>query len=154
MCQEVLGGVIGEAYEGGDELLVQHGGPQETRHLLLFSGIARERKGMAQTGKDKAGDAAFKWGIEGETSHLKGEDDIAMMDFDVVWSRDRVDVLRIKGEGVERSEELAGRAIGGGARCWPRNEKKQAGGEELHRKSVVIFSIKEQGCGEWSFLAA
>jgi len=93
LCQEVLGGVIGEAHEGGDELLVQHGGPQETRHLLLFCGIARERKGMTQTGEDKAGDAAFKWGVEGEASHLKGEDGIAMMDFDVVWSGDRIDVL-------------------------------------------------------------
>ena len=93
LLQKVLSGVIGEAHEGGDELLVQHGGPQETRHLLLFRGIARERKGVAQTGKDKAGDAAFKWGVEGEASRLKGEDDIAMMNFDVVRSRDGVDVL-------------------------------------------------------------
>jgi len=34
-------------------MLVQGGGPQETRHLLLFRGIARKRKGVAQTGEDK-----------------------------------------------------------------------------------------------------
>jgi len=117
LSQEVLGGVIGEAHEGGDELLVQHGSPQEPRHLLLFRGIARKRKGVTQTGEDKAGDAAFKWGVEGEASHLKGEDGIAMMNFNVVWGRNGVDVLCVKGEGVERSEKVAGREIGGVASC-------------------------------------
>ena len=93
MRQEVLGGVIGEAHVGGDELLVQDGGPQETRHLLLFRGIAREGKSVTQTGEDKAGNAAFKWSVEGEATLLKSEDGIAMTDFDVVLSRDRVDAL-------------------------------------------------------------
>ena len=93
LLQKVLSGVISEAHVGGEELLVENGGAEETRHLLLFRGIARKRKGVAQAGKDKAGDAAFKWGVESEASRLKGEDDIAMMDFDMVWRRDRVDVL-------------------------------------------------------------
>ena len=93
LCQEVLGGVIGEAHVGGNELLVQDGGPQETRHLLLFRGVAREGKSVAQTGEDKAGDAAFKGSVEGEATLLKREDGIAMTDFDVVLSRDRVDAL-------------------------------------------------------------
>jgi len=77
-----------------------------------------------------------------------------MTDFDVVLSRDRVDGLRIEGESVKRSKEVAGRAIGGGASCWPRSEKKQAGGEGLHAKSVVIFGMEEQGCCGWRVLAA
>ena len=74
-------------------MLVQDGRPQETCHLLLFRGIAREGKRVTQTGEDKAGNTAFKWSVEGEASLLKSEDGIAMTDFDVVWSRDREDVL-------------------------------------------------------------
>ncbi len=48
---------------------------------------------MAQTGENKAGNAALKWSVEGEASLLKSEDGIAMMDFDVVRGRDREDVL-------------------------------------------------------------
>src|SRR5208283_1583867 len=91
--QEVLGGVISEAHEGGNKLLVQEGRAQETRHLLFFRGIARKGKSVTQTGEDKAGNAAFKWSVKGEASLLKSEDGIAMTDFDVIWSSNRVDVL-------------------------------------------------------------
>jgi len=74
-------------------LLVQNGHPQESCHLLLFRGIAREGKRVTQTGEDEAGNAAFKWSVKGEASLLKSEDGIAMTDFDVVRSSDRVDVL-------------------------------------------------------------
>lgn len=93
LCQEVLGGVIGETHVGGNELLVQHGSPEETRQLLFFRGIARKRKSVTQAREDKAGDAALKGSIECEAPRLKSEGDIAMTDFDVVWSGDRVDVL-------------------------------------------------------------
>jgi len=48
---------------------------------------------VAQTGEDKTGDAAFKWSVESEASRLKSERGIAMTDFDVVLSGDRVDAL-------------------------------------------------------------
>jgi len=127
--QEDRGSVIGKAHVGGNELLVQNGGPQETRHLLLFRGVAREGQSVTQTGEDKAGNAAFKRSVEGEASLLKSEDHVSVTDFDVVLRRNLVDVLRIDGEGVERREDFAGRGICRAASGWPRNEKKQAGGK-------------------------
>jgi len=152
--QEILGSVIGKAHVGGDELLVQEGRPQEMRHLLLLRGVARKGQSVTQAGKDKTGNAALKRGVEGEASYLKSEDRITVTDFNVIRSGDPVDVLRIEGEGVERSEKLAWRKIGGAASGWPRNEKKQTGGKKPHKKSVVIFGMKEQGCNGWSVLGA
>lgn len=128
MREEIAGGVIGKANIGGDELLIKDRRAEEAGHLLLFRRIVRKGKNMTEARKNKSGDATFERGIEGKTAFLKGEDDIAMTDFDAILGRDGVNVLRIRGERVEGSEKFTGRRPGGGTSDWPRKEKKERGG--------------------------
>ncbi|HMD85852.1 MAG TPA: hypothetical protein VKO18_14250 [Terriglobia bacterium] len=100
---------------------------------------------MTEPRENKAGNAALERSVKGETAFLKGEDSIAMADFDAILGGYGVDILRIEGECVEGSEKLTGRKIGGGASDWPRKEKKERGGKESHQTSVVTFGMEEQG---------
>ncbi len=154
LSEEIVRGVIGKADVGGNELLVQDGCSEETRHLLFFRGIARNGKGVTQAREDNSGDTAFEWSVESEAAFLKSEDNIAMADFDAVIGRDGVDVLRIRGECIERGEKFAGREISGGASDRPRKQEKKRGGKESHQTSVVIFGMEEQGRGRGNLPAA
>ncbi len=154
LCEEIASGVIGKADISGDELLVKDGCAEETRHLLLFRRIVRNRKGVTQAGENDSGDAALEGSVESETAFLKREDSIAMADLDAIIGRDGVDVLRIRGECIEGSKNFTGRKIGREASNRPRKEKKKRGGKESHKTSVVIFGMKEQDRGRGARSAA
>jgi hypothetical protein len=145
LSEEIAGGVIRKTNVGGDELLVKDRRAEKAGHLLLFRRIVRKGKDVTEPRKNESGDATFKRSIKGKTAFLKGEDNIAMTDFDAILGREGVNVLRIRGERVEGSENFTGRESSGRASDRPRKEKKERGGREFHQTSVVIFSMEEQG---------
>jgi hypothetical protein len=144
-AQKFLLRTVGEAHVGGEKLLVEDGRSQETRDLLLFHRVARQRHDVANAGKDEAGDPAFEGLEEGDFAVLEGKDSVAFAELHAVLGGDGVDVLRIDRQGIQSGEKFARRRIRGTAyrrKKTPRNHQEEA---KPHEKSVDTFGMKRQG---------
>ena len=142
---EVLGRVVGETDVDGNELLVENGRAEKAGHLLLFDGIPRESKGVAESGEDHAGDAAVKRLVKGELSLFEGEDDVRLTELNAVRGGDGVNLMRVEAEGVESRQKIARRRAGCRTRGGQVEKTSKEGQDGTHTRSVVTFGMREQG---------
>src|SRR6266478_2712617 len=103
LAQELTGGIVGEAEVGADELLIKNGSAQETSHLLLLNGIARQRQGVPVAGKHGTGGAAVQGGEKSQIALVERELQIAAAELDAVRRGNLVDSSGINTQGVERA---------------------------------------------------
>jgi len=142
--QEVLRGVVGEAHVNRDKLLVENGSAEKTGHLLLFDRVSGESQGVAESGEDNAGDAAFEGFKKGELSLFKGEYQIGLTQLNAVRGGDGVNLMRVQAKGIERVQKFTRSTV----RKTGRGHRKKASGksqEKTHTRSVVTFGMREQG---------
>jgi len=142
--QEVLRGVVGEAHVNRDKLLVENGSAEKTGHLLLFDRVPGESQGVAESGEDNAGDAAFEGFKKGELSLFKGEYQIGLTQLNAVRGGDGVNLMRVQAKGIERVQKFTRSTV----RKTGRGHRKKASGksqEKTHTRSVVTFGMREQG---------
>ena len=99
---EVLRGVVREAHVNRDKLLVENGSAEKTGHLLLFDRVPGEGQGVAESGEDNAGDAAFEGFKKGELSLFEGEHEIGLTQLNAVRGGNGVNLMRVKAKGIER----------------------------------------------------
>jgi len=113
LVDQILGGVVGKASVDGNELLVQDRRSQETSHLLLFSGVARKGKGVANAGKNETGDAALEGLKERKFAVLKSDDQVTLAKFNSIRGRNGVDLFGVKTKAIEGRENIAGGGLRG-----------------------------------------
>lgn len=146
LMEEILRGVVGEAHITAEELLVQNGSVQETRHLLFFDQFARESQDVAASGEDETGDLAVAGGEKGKFAFFEIELDAATAEFDAIGGNNLIGGGRIEAESVQSVVELVRRLIGRRTDCRcnqaGQNRKCHPG---PHTGSVVTFGIAEQG---------
>jgi len=143
--QEVLRGVVGEAHVNRDKLLVENGSTEKTGHLLLFDGVPRESQGVAESGEDNAGDAAFEGFKKGELSLFEGEYQVGLTQLNAVRGRDGVNLMRVKAKGIERVQKFTRRSTVRKTGCGHRKKAGSKSQEKTHTRSVVTFGMREQG---------
>ena len=144
-AEKLLFRAVRESHVGGEKLLVENGRPEESRDLLFFHRVARQRHHMPDTGKNEAGDAAFKGLEEGDLPVLEGQHGVGFPEFDAVLGGNRVDVLRIDRQGIEGRKELARGRIRCAADRREKNPENHQEETKPHEKSVDTFGMGEQG---------
>jgi len=115
--------------------------------LLLLGGIARQREGMADPGKNETGNTAFEWLKKHQFPPFEREDQVTLTNFDAVCGGESVDVLGVKAEAVECSKKVSGGRIRGRKRRATEKKQNEQGGADAHLFSVVTFGMVGQGGG-------
>src|SRR5258708_25026572 len=89
--QQVGGGVVREAHASRSEILVEHGGAQKVRHLLLLDDVARCSNDVTAAEKHGAGDAALELLQESELALFEREQHLAAAELDAIGGVDFVE---------------------------------------------------------------
>ena len=154
LAEQVVERGVGEADVGADEVLVEDGGAEEARELLLFGDFTREREDVAATGEDGAVDAAVEGRKENELAFVEGDFCVAAAEGDVMGGLDLINGSGVEAEIVEGVVEIVGWMRGGGlwegsCGCGGRLDRRKSAAASLIEESVVIFGVAEQGGSVW-----